>query len=144
MTKLSSKRKIYRVSQYFAIRQILSLSLSPDGKTVAYITNTNGLPNIWTISINGGWTSQITLEENAVKGLSFSPRKSEILFTSDINGDENNQLFLISDKGGEAIHLTHEHKGSQVFFIDWDRKEKLYFLHPIKGIKDFLIHIHMT
>jgi dipeptidyl aminopeptidase/acylaminoacyl peptidase len=143
MQKQQSERKINRVSQYFAIRQILSLSVSPDGNTVAYITNTNGLPNIWTIPIKGGWTSQITLEENAVKGLSYSPRKDEILFTSDMNGDENDQLFLISDKGGETLHLTPEHKGFQVFFVDWDKKgETLLFTSNKRDKRFFDTYIH--
>ena len=117
-----NKRKQYRIEQFFAIRAISGLSISPNGKTIAYITNTNGLPNIWTIPIDGGWTSQVTLEENAVKALRYSPNKNEILFQSDINGDENNQIFLVSDKGGETKHLTPEHKGSQIVFTSWNKK----------------------
>src|SRR5438876_6744497 len=109
-----NRHKKYRVEQYYAIRQIFGMSLSPDGKTVAYITNTDGLPNIWTIPIEGGWTSQITLQENAVKAITYSPAKNEIIFHSDVNGDENTQLYLISDKGGEPKHLTPEHSGAQV------------------------------
>jgi dipeptidyl aminopeptidase/acylaminoacyl peptidase len=114
--------KQYRVEQFFAIRQITGLSISPNGKTIAYITNTNGLPNIWTIPVEGGWTSQITLEENAVKWLFYSPKKNEIIFQSDFNGDENLQLFLVSDKGGEVKYLTPHHKGSQVQFCCWNKK----------------------
>ena len=57
----------HRTAKFFAIRQILGLSVSPNGKTIAFITNTDGLPNIWTIPITGGWASQVTLAENAVK-----------------------------------------------------------------------------
>ncbi len=117
-----NKRKQYRIEQFFAIRAISGLSISPNGKTIAYITNTNGLPNIWTIPIEGGWASQITLEENAVKTLRYSPNKNEIMFQSDINGDENNQIFLVSDKGGETKYLTPGHKGSQIVFTSWNKK----------------------
>ena len=68
-------RKKYKVKQFFAIRQISSFSISPNSKTIAYITNTDGLPNIWTIPMNGGWTSQITLHDEAVKVLKYSPKK---------------------------------------------------------------------
>ena len=105
-----SKRKEYRVEQYYAIRQIFGMSLSPDGQTVGYITNTDGLPNVWTIPIDGGWTSQVSLEENAVKAIEYSPKKNEIIFHSDINGDENTQLYLISDKGGESIPPQHHER----------------------------------
>ncbi|MCX7878849.1 MAG: S9 family peptidase [Ignavibacteria bacterium] len=119
---MKDKRKQYRISQFFAIRSILSPSVSPDNRKVAYITNTNGLPNVWTIPIEGGWTSQITLEENAVKAISYSPRKKEIIFQSDYKGDENLQLYLISDEGGEVKNLTPNHKDSQVLFASWNKK----------------------
>jgi len=116
-----SKRKEFRVEQYYAIRQIFGMSLSPDRKTAAYITNTDGLPNIWTIPIEGGWTSQVTLQENAVKAISYSPKKNEIIFHSDFNGDENTQLYLISDKGGEPKNLTPEHTGAQVMLCGFNK-----------------------
>jgi len=86
------------------------------------------MPNIWTIPIEGGWTSQITLHEDAVKAIKFSPAKKEIIYQSDAGGDENMQIFLISDKGGEAKNLTSSHSGSQVYFIDFDKKgEKILY-----------------
>ncbi len=120
--------KNYRISQFFAIRAITTLSISPDGKTIAYITNTNGLPNIWTIPIQGGWTSQITLQENAVTSLFYSPKKNQIAFQSDLQGDENFQLYLVSDKGGETEYITPSHIGSQVQFCSWNKKgDKILF-----------------
>lgn len=99
----------------------MGIDISHDNETIVYITNTNGLPNIWTIPINGGWTSQITLMEQAVKSLSCSPKKNEIIFQSDFNGDENQQIYIVNEKGGEARCLTPEHKGSQVFFTRWNK-----------------------
>ncbi|HEY3250681.1 MAG TPA: S9 family peptidase [Ignavibacteria bacterium] len=116
------KPKQYRIEQFFAIRTLSGFSLSPNGKTIAYIVNTDGMPNIWTIPIEGGWTSQITLQENAVKGLLYSPKKNDIVFISDFQGDENMQLYLVSDKGGEVELLTPGHKGSQVQLTDWNKK----------------------
>lgn len=114
--------KEYSISQFFAIRAITGFSVSPDGKTIAYITNTNGMPNIWTIPIDGGWSNQITLEDNAVSALHYSPKKNEIIFSSDNMGDENHQLFLVPDKGGEVSSLTPAHKGSQVAFCSYNKK----------------------
>ena len=116
-----NRPRVYRTEQFFAIRQILGFSIAPDGKTVAYIANTNGLPNIWTVPINGGWTTQITLEENAVKSLSYSPGKREIIFMSDIDGNENQQIYLVGDKGGEVRYITPGHSGAQVFFSNWNK-----------------------
>lgn len=123
-----AKTKAYKVSQFFAIRAISGFTISPNGKTIAYITNTDGLPNIWTIPIDGGWASQITLQENAVTGISYSPKKNEILFRSDNQGDENHQLYLVGDKGGEFEYITSSHIGAQVEGFSWNSKgDKLLF-----------------
>ncbi len=120
--------KQYTISQYFAIRAIVGTSVSPDGKTIAYITNTTGIPNIWTIPINGGWANQVTLESNAVSSLFYSPKKNEIVFSTDNMGDENHQLFLVSDKGGEVKALTSAHTGSQTMFCSFNKKgDKILF-----------------
>ena len=120
--------KIYNIKQFYAIRQISGLSVSPKGKTISYIVNTDGMPNIWTIPVNGGWTSQITLHSDAVKNLHYSPKKNELVFVSDLQGDENNQLFLVTDKGGEVTNFTPEHKGSQINFTKWNKKgDKILF-----------------
>lgn len=116
------KIKEYKVSQFFAIRVIYGSSVSPDGKTIAYITNTNGMPNIWTVPVNGGWANQITLEDNAVFSLHYSPKKNQLLFSSDMQGDENHQLYMISDKGGEVTSLTPGHAGSQIAFCRFNKK----------------------
>ena len=116
--------KKYRVAQYFAIRAITDFTISPDGKTIAYVTNTNGLPNIWTIPIDGGWANQITLEENAVFSIGYNPKRNEIVFSSDNKGDENHQLFNVSDKGGETTNLTPGHVGSQIIFCAFSKNGK--------------------
>jgi dipeptidyl aminopeptidase/acylaminoacyl peptidase len=127
----------YNINQFFSIRQILGISVSPDSKTIAYITNTNGLPNIWSIPVTGGWASQVSIEQNAVKALQYSSKKNEIIFQSDINGDENQQIFIISDKGGVSRNLTPSHKGSQTYFIDWDKKADKFLFASNKRDKRF-------
>jgi dipeptidyl aminopeptidase/acylaminoacyl peptidase len=120
--KTQPGQKEYTIDQFFAIRAISGFTVSPDGKTIAYITNTNGMPNIWTLPIGGGWTNQITLEDNAVSSLHYSPKKNDILFSKDNMGDENHLLYMVSDKGGEVKALTPGHKGAQVGFCSFNKK----------------------
>jgi dipeptidyl aminopeptidase/acylaminoacyl peptidase len=141
--KKNQDRKIYKVKQFFAIRQILNISVSPNSKNVAYITNTDGMPNIWRIPVNGGWASQITLHDNAVKALKYSPKKKEIVFASDFNGDENLQLFLIGEKGGEAVCISPEHRGSQVLLADFNKKgDKILFTSNKRDKRFFDTYIY--
>ncbi|MEO8514658.1 MAG: S9 family peptidase [Ignavibacteria bacterium] len=118
----NEKPNIYSVSQFFAIRAIMGMAVSPDSKSVAYITNTNGLPNVWTIPIEGGWTNQITLQDNAVTAVFYNPKHNGIAFQSDNQGDENHQLYYISGNGGEVKNLTPSHRGSQVQFCSFNKK----------------------
>ncbi len=129
--------KIYRVSQYFAIRAIMGLSVSPDSKTIAYITNTNGMPNIWTIPITGGWTNQITLMDNAVTSIYYNPKHKGIAFQSDYQGDENHQIYYIADTGGEVQYLTPSHRGSQVQFCSFNKKGDTILFSSNKRDKRF-------
>jgi dipeptidyl aminopeptidase/acylaminoacyl peptidase len=143
MKKKTHDHKIYKVKQFFAIRPIFSISVSPNSKNIAYITNTDGLPNIWSIPINGGWASQVTLHDNAVKTLKYSPKKKEIIFESDVSGDENLQLFLIGEKGGEAVCLSPGHRGSQVLHAEFNKKgNKILFASNKRDKRFFDTYIY--
>lgn len=119
----------HRTAKFFAIRQILGISVSPNGNTVAFITNTDGLPNIWTIPISGGWASQVTLAEDAVKNIYYTPKNNNIVFQSDFSGNENLQLYMVSDKGGDIKYITPSHKDAQVFLSTFSKKgDKILFV----------------
>ena len=133
----AAKPKEYKIAQFFAIRAISGLALSPNGKTIAYITNTSGSPNIWTIPVDGGWASQITLEENAVSSIVYSPKSSDIIFQTDNKGDENFQIYMVSDKGGEVKNLTPSHAGSQTIFCAFNKKGNKILFSSNKRDKRF-------
>ncbi len=57
-----------------------SPTFSPDGKTIAFVSNMSGLPQIWTVSVEGGWPTQITALDDPVGGITFSPTADRIAF----------------------------------------------------------------
>jgi Tol biopolymer transport system component len=69
--------------------------------------------------------------------IKYSPKKSELIIMSDIRGDENLQLYLISDKGGEINYITPEHSGSQVIFCSWNKKGNKILFSSNKRDKRF-------
>ncbi len=138
-----SRPRRHRIAQYFAIRQILGFSISPKGKKIAYISNTDGLPNIWTVPIEGGWATQVTLAKDAVKTLYYSPKKNEIFFQSDFDGNENLQIYSISDKGGDINLLTPDHTNAQVFLTAFNKKsDKFLFVSNKRDPKYFDVYVY--
>jgi dipeptidyl aminopeptidase/acylaminoacyl peptidase len=119
----------YPVEQFYSVRTITGYTLSPDNKTIYYITNTTGSPQIWCIPITGGWATQITLWNQLVRDLMHFPISNNILFLSDRDGNENHQIFMTPDKGGEVEYLSNGFEDSQTFYTDFNKKgNKLLFI----------------
>src|SRR5215471_9381582 len=60
----------YDIERYLNIRSALAPQLSPDAKTVAFLTNVTGSNQIWTVPAQGGWPEQITFFGDRVASFS--------------------------------------------------------------------------
>lgn len=83
-----------------------SPSLSPDGRTVAFISNLSGNPQIWTVPAAGGWPVQVTAFDDQVNGVTWSPRGDWLAFTMAPGGGLNSQIHLIRPDGSDLRRLT--------------------------------------
>ncbi|CAN5495594.1 S9 family peptidase [soil metagenome] len=116
------------IEQFFSIRSIFDFTLSPDNKFIYFISNISGSPQIWRISVNGGYIHQISSWDNAVKNVIHNPKKDELIFMSDSQGDEQIQIYSMPSAGGTVKKLSEGFEGSQTFFISFDKKgEKILF-----------------
>ena len=99
----------YPFEQFTAIRRYQpTLSFSPDGSEIAYVTNTSGQYNLWRQSSAGGYPHQLTtFVDQSVRRVAWSPDGQTILFTADRDGDEFHQLYRISAHGGWPDPLTN-------------------------------------
>ena len=127
--------KRYPVEQFFSIRAITGFTLSPDNNTIFYITNTTGLPQIWSIPLTGGWATQISLWSNAVKGVLHYPKHKRLIFISDENGNEQNQIYSMPDNGGEVIHESSGFEDSQTAIVCFNKKGNKYLFCSNKKLK---------
>lgn len=50
-----------------------SPSFSPDGETIAFVSNLSGLPQVWTIPAMGGFPTMVTASDDPVGGVEWSP-----------------------------------------------------------------------
>src|SRR5690349_17465025 len=102
------KREVqpFSIEKLYMTRFVGATSWSPDSKQVAFATNISGRNNIWLISCDGGWPSQLTISDQRQTDPAWSPNEKWISFASDHDGDEQWDLFLVSPQTGEVVNLT--------------------------------------
>lgn len=96
------------IERFLNIRSAWSAGISPDGGTIAFLTNITGSNQIWTVAAAGGWPDQVTYFDDRVAAVDWSPEGSWIAFSKDRGGDENYQLHLVSPDGSRQAALTSQ------------------------------------
>ncbi len=83
-----------------------SPSFSPDGKTIAFVTNISGLPQVWTVDAAGGYPQLVTAFDDAVGFVEWSPDGAWLAFTLAPGGGMNEQVYLVRPDGTGLKRLT--------------------------------------
>ena len=109
-------------SRYLNIRSATSPVPSNDGRYVAFLTDTTGNFQAWSMGLSGAagrgvngsvdeehlWPRQLTFFSDKVWELHGSPMHDQLIATSDVGGNERQQFYLISNFGcgtnGRAQH----------------------------------------
>ncbi|WP_311171180.1 S9 family peptidase [Halobellus ordinarius] len=94
------------IERYLNVRSAYGASVGPDGDRVAFLMDTTGVPQVWTVTDPGGWPEQRTFFDERVTFVSFSPERPEFVFGMDEGGDERGQLFRYNLPTGEITPLT--------------------------------------
>jgi len=94
------------IEKLYMTRQIGRSSWSPDGKSVAFISNMSGRNNLWIAPSDGGWPVQLTVSDQRQTAPAWSPDGKWIAYQSDFDGDEQWDIFLVSPKTGKVVNLT--------------------------------------
>jgi dipeptidyl aminopeptidase/acylaminoacyl peptidase len=94
------------VAQYLQARAANGASFSPDGETIAFLTDITGVPQVWTVPAAGGWPDQRTFSSERVAGVQYAPQGDRLLFQMDTGGDERVQLYVLEQNGTRLIVLT--------------------------------------
>ena len=95
------------IEKLYMTRQVGGSTWSPDGKTVAFVSNLSGRNNIWLVPSEGGWPLQLTVSDQRQTSPAWSPTGKWIAYASDYDGDEQWDIFLVSPKTGEVVNLTN-------------------------------------
>lgn len=82
-------------------------SFSPDAKRLAVLCNLSGLPQIWTVPVEGGWPTQVTNLDDQITGVAWSPTDSDVLaFSLAPGGGLNEQIYVVQSNGLSLQRIT--------------------------------------
>src|ERR1039457_7409153 len=99
--------KSLSIEKLYMTRQVGGSTWSPDGKTVAFVSNLSGRNNLWLVPSEGGWPMQLTVSNERQTSPTWSPDGKWIAYMSDYDGDEQWDIFLVSPKTGQVVNLTN-------------------------------------
>jgi dipeptidyl aminopeptidase/acylaminoacyl peptidase len=101
------------IEKLYMTRQVGGATWSPDGKTVAFISNLSGRNNLWLVPSAGGWPMQLTVSDERQTSPAWSPDGKWIAYMSDYAGDEQWDIFLVSPKSGQVTNVTNTREISE-------------------------------
>lgn len=106
----------YPIDRYLNVRQAYypSFATSSQPAALTFISNITGIPQAWQVALepaaNGviPWPDQLTFAADRVLSVQHSPLPGDnrLLYSHDIGGSENAQLFLLEPDSGKEICLT--------------------------------------
>src|SRR6266849_2448890 len=104
--------KSLSIEKLYMTRQVGGSTWSPDGwspngTTVAFVSNLSGRNNLWLVASEGGWPMQLTVSDQRQAAPAWSPDGKWIAYQSDYDGDEQWDIFLVSPKTGQVVNLTN-------------------------------------
>ncbi|MBX0321789.1 S9 family peptidase [Halomicroarcula sp. F13] len=94
----------YDLERYLNVRSAYGASVSPEG-TLAFLMDTTGVGQVWTLSEPGAWPDQRTFYDEPVSFVDYSPTREELVFGMDEGGNERAQLYRL-DEDGRVTDLT--------------------------------------
>ncbi|MEZ4972774.1 MAG: S9 family peptidase [Cyclobacteriaceae bacterium] len=135
------QKKIMSVVDFLNIPGVANPQLSPNGNQFTYeVFESNWKENkqirhIWRADVSGDNQVKLTNSEDGESNACWSPDGTRIAFLSKRSPNEENQIYIISNSGGEAWQLTR-HKTAPSN-IQWSRDgQSLYFMASEPKTKD--------
>lgn len=95
----------FEFSRFLNVRNAYSPSISPDGARVAFLSDITGVPQAWSIPIEGGWPDQLTFHTERVATVAYAPDGGHILYGMDTGGNERQGLHTVTPDGADARPL---------------------------------------
>lgn len=92
-----------------------SPSISADGTRIAFVSDLNGIPQVWIVSTKGGWPELITALDDPIDKVAWSPDGAWLAFEL-APGSGSQQVYLVRPDGSQLRRLTDG--GEEINFLD--------------------------
>ncbi|HEX6288307.1 MAG TPA: S9 family peptidase [Herpetosiphonaceae bacterium] len=116
----------FTIDRYLNVRQAYWPSLAADGRRIAFLANITDMPQVWGASLESeaalvAWPEQLTFGTDRVMGVWCSPVAGDrrLIFTRDVGGNENAQMYLLDPGTGEERSLTEGYEQAMHLFGEW-------------------------
>jgi len=104
-----------QVARMAAVGACTGPSFSPDGASIAFVSNLTGVPQIFIVPTEGGWPVQVTSGSDPVAAMEWSPRGDLIAYQVAPGGGLNTQVHVVAPDGTGARRLTAGGKDNNSF-----------------------------
>ena len=143
--QITSKEKFdvqqLSLDKLFMTRVIRASTWSPDGKQIAFVSNLSGRDNLWLVSSQSGWPTQLTASDQRQESPAWSPNGRWIAYGSDKDGDEQWDIFIVSPSSGQVINLTNTPAVSEENFLWSPDSERLAYSVKAKEAPNYEIDV---
>ncbi|HEU0298333.1 MAG TPA: alpha/beta fold hydrolase, partial [Longimicrobium sp.] len=132
------------IARYLNVRSVVGGQLSPDGRELAFLTGTTGMPQIWVAPVRPdgpGAPRQITFGANRVQFARWSPDGRWIAYGTDRGGNERTQIFLISPDGTRERELTPADDYFRLFSGWSPRGRRIAYVSNERNGNDFDLYL---
>ena len=111
-----ANNRLITAEDFFAIKQVGSPNISPDGEWIAYTVRETNLEEdssetrLWMVSSDGEELLAMTGVGSSASSPQWSPDSKYLSFMASRNDGET-QVWALNRKGGEAVQLSHIEQG---------------------------------
>ncbi len=109
----------YDIERYLNVRSAYGGSFGPDGESLAFLMDTTGTAQVWTVDGPGEWPVQRTFYDDRITFVDYSPEREELAFGKDQGGNERAQLYTLDTTTGEITNRT-QRPGAKHRWGGWD------------------------
>ena len=120
-----------RVTPLTASGNVISATVSPDGRQIAYVESERGRQSLWIQQVAGGQSLRLIPDQNvAYWSHAFTPDGNDIVYGLKSNDDPEGALYSISMLGGSPKRLVGNIDSAPTYSPDGSRMAYLRLRHP--------------